>query len=78
MAHTGYAVSTVDVSANAAPPIDLAFWTEAATLAEAGIDAIVYGPGDIARAHSPDEFVPHSELTQVRDALTALIRSLRS
>ena len=62
----------------AAPPIDLAFWTEAATLAEAGIDAVVYGPGDIARAHAPDEFVPHSELTQVRDTLAALIRTLRS
>ena len=31
-------------------PIDLAYWTEAAVLSEAGIDALVYGPGDIAQA----------------------------
>jgi acetylornithine deacetylase len=40
----------------------LDFWTEAAMLAGAGIDAVVIGPGDIAVAHGPDEFVPAGDL----------------
>ena len=37
------------------PPVD--FWTEAALFSEAGLDTIVYGPGDIAQAHTADEHV---------------------
>ena len=37
--------------------IDLGFWTEAARFSEHGIDAVVFGPGDIAQAHAADEFV---------------------
>lgn len=40
------------------------FWTEAALFSQAGIDAIVYGPGDIAQAHSADEWVLLSQLEQ--------------
>ena len=40
----------------------LDFWTEAALYMEHGIDAIVIGPGDIAQAHSADEFVPLEDL----------------
>ena len=36
-------------------PIDLAFWTEAALLGEAGIDSVVFGPGHIEQAHAADE-----------------------
>lgn len=43
-------------------PHDLGFWTEAALLAERGIDAVVFGPGDIAQAHGPDEWVSIDEL----------------
>jgi acetylornithine deacetylase len=57
----------------AASPIDLAFWTEAALLSEAGIDCIVYGPGDIAHAHAPDEFVPIADLERARDAFAAVL-----
>ena len=55
----------------AASPIDLAYWTEAALLAAAGVDAVVYGPGDIAVAHAPDEFVP---LAQLREAAQRFAR----
>ncbi len=48
-------------------PIDLAFWTEAAVLAANGIDAVVLGPGNIAQAHGPDEWVSIAELHQARD-----------
>jgi acetylornithine deacetylase len=42
--------------------VDLAFWTEAALLSEAGIDAVVYGPGSIEQAHAADEFVTVADL----------------
>jgi len=40
----------------------LDFWTEAALYMAHGIDAIVIGPGDIAQAHSADEFVSLDDL----------------
>jgi acetylornithine deacetylase len=42
--------------------VGLDFWTEAAVLADAGIEAVVVGPGDIAMAHSPGEYVPLEDL----------------
>lgn len=54
-------------------PVDLAFWTEAALYGEAGIDAVVFGPGDIAQAHAADEFV---ELAQLEAAHAAFLKVL--
>jgi acetylornithine deacetylase len=59
-----------------ASPVDLAFWTEAALLTAVGIDCVVYGPGDIAHAHAPDEFVPIADLHRARDAFAAILREL--
>ncbi len=56
-----------------ASPTDLAFWTEAALLSAAGIDCVVYGPGDIAQAHAPDEFVPIADLERARATFAAVI-----
>ena len=50
-------------------PLDLAFWTEAALLSAAGIDAVVFGPGRIEQAHAADEYVELSELETARDLL---------
>jgi acetylornithine deacetylase len=47
-------------------PVDMAFWTEAAVLSAAGIDAVVFGPGDIAQAHAPDEWVSIDDLEGAR------------
>ena len=58
-------------------PIDLAFWTEAALLSSAGIDAVVFGPGDIAQAHAADEFVEEEELFVAKDAFVAVFRASR-
>jgi acetylornithine deacetylase len=52
-------------------PIDLGFWTEAALLAACGVDAVVFGPGDIARAHAPDEWVPLEDLRRAREIFRA-------
>lgn len=41
------------------------FWTEAALFSEAGLSAIVLGPGDIAQAHTADEWVEVEQLTQI-------------
>ncbi len=54
-------------------PVDLAYWTEAALFAVAGIDAVVFGPGDIAQAHGADEFVEIAQLEIARDAFIALL-----
>ena len=47
------------------------FWTEAALYAAAGIDAVVFGPGDIAQAHAADEFVELAQLETARDVVPA-------
>jgi acetylornithine deacetylase len=47
------------------------FGTDASTIAEAGIPAIVFGPGDIAQAHTCDEWI---ELEQVEKAAEILYR----
>ena len=44
------------------PPVN--FWTEASLFSEAGYRAIVYGPGNIADAHQPNESVDLDELNQ--------------
>jgi acetylornithine deacetylase len=53
-------------------PIDLGFWTEAAILAASGVDAVVMGPGDIAQAHGPDEWVSIDELRRARDVFRSV------
>ncbi|MCG3174618.1 MAG: Acetylornithine deacetylase [Myxococcota bacterium] len=43
-----------------AAPVD--FWSEAALFSASGLPALVYGPGDIAQAHTDDEWVALPEL----------------
>lgn len=40
------------------------FWTEASLFSRAGYTALVYGPGDIAQAHTADEWVSLEQLEQ--------------
>jgi acetylornithine deacetylase len=58
-------------------PIDLPFWTEAAVLAAAGIDAVVFGPGDISQAHAPDEHVSIEQLETAKAALVQVLHGCR-
>jgi len=53
--------------------IGVAFTTEAGLFQRARIPAIVCGPGDIAQAHQPDEFVAVSELEACLDLLGKVI-----
>jgi acetylornithine deacetylase len=50
----------------------LSAWTDAALLNEAGIPAICFGPGDIALAHSAEEWVPVGEIERATEVLTRL------
>ncbi len=47
----------------------LSCWTDAALFAEAGIPALCFGPGDIARAHSATEWVEVAELERATEIL---------
>jgi len=48
------------------------FCTDASTIAAAGIPAVVFGPGDIAKAHTCDESVPLEEVEQASEILYRL------
>jgi acetylornithine deacetylase len=51
------------------------FWTEAALFSQAGYTAIVCGPGDIAQAHSADEFVELSQLQQITQSYIRILKT---
>lgn len=56
-----------------APPIPaVSYGTEAGLYQGAGIDAIICGPGDIARAHKPNEYITRGELTECATLLERL------
>ena len=49
------------------------FWTEASLFSAAGLTSLVYGPGDIAQAHSADEWVALEQLATVASTYRRLI-----
>ncbi|HVY38138.1 MAG TPA: M20/M25/M40 family metallo-hydrolase [Polyangia bacterium] len=57
-------------------PVDLGFWTEAARVSERGIDAVVFGPGDIAQAHGADEFVTIGDLERAQAVFASIFSSI--
>jgi acetylornithine deacetylase len=54
------------------PPVD--FWTEAALFSAAGYDTIVYGPGNIAQAHTAGEWVAVEQLDEAFGSFCAMLR----
>jgi acetylornithine deacetylase/succinyl-diaminopimelate desuccinylase family protein len=48
------------------------YGTDAATLAWSGVPAVIFGPGDIAQAHTKDEWVPLDEVDQAAAILHRL------
>jgi acetylornithine deacetylase len=52
----------------------LSAWTDAALLNAAGIPTVCFGPGDIALAHSAEEFVPVAEIEAATGVLTSVVR----
>ena len=54
------------------------FGTEAGLFCQAGIPTVVCGPGDIAQAHRPDEFISLDQLRQGHEFLVRLGQWLQS
>jgi acetylornithine deacetylase len=51
------------------------YGTDAATISFSGIPAVVFGPGNIAQAHTIDEWVPLSEIETAADILYRFLTS---
>jgi acetylornithine deacetylase len=51
------------------------FWTEASLFAQAGMPAIVLGPGNIAQAHVLDEWVSIEQLESALKIYTKLVKN---
>lgn len=49
------------------------FWTEAALFSEAGYISFVYGPGDIAQAHTADEWVALDQLQHYAETIYRIV-----
>ncbi len=49
------------------------FWTEASLFSQAGMTAFVYGPGDIAQAHTADEWVALEQLQRYAESITRIL-----
>ncbi|MCM2475546.1 acetylornithine deacetylase [Rhizobium sp. CG5] len=54
------------------PLAAVSYGTEAGLFQAAGIDAIICGPGDIGRAHKPDEYILAGELSSCQSMIEAL------
>jgi acetylornithine deacetylase/succinyl-diaminopimelate desuccinylase-like protein len=57
-------------------PIGVDYFCDAAVLAQGGIPSIVFGPGDIAQAHTGDEWISLSSLERGTAMLTRFLKSL--
>ena len=57
-------------------PLGVDFFTDAGVLAAGGIPSVVFGPGDIAQAHTVDEWVAISQLERATRLLSKFLRSL--
>jgi acetylornithine deacetylase len=68
VARLGAVINSV-VGAHSVHPVP--FGTDASTVAQAGVPAIVFGPGDIAQAHTKDEWI---DLAQLEPAAEILYR----
>lgn len=51
------------------------FWTEASLFSQAGLTAIVFGPGDIAQAHTANEWVALEQLAKVEQHYINILNS---
>lgn len=57
-------------------PLGVDFFTDAGVLAAGGIPSVVFGPGDIAQAHTVDEWVAISQLERATQMLLGFLESL--
>ena len=58
--------------------VDLPYWTEAAMMSQAGINTVVYGPGNLEQAHRPDEYVELSQLEAAQSRYALVLAGVLS
>jgi acetylornithine deacetylase/succinyl-diaminopimelate desuccinylase-like protein len=63
-------------SAGQSKPLGVDFFCDAAVLSAGGIPSVVFGPGDIAQAHTADEWISLAELERGKDLLLKFLNSL--
>lgn len=56
----------------------VSFTTEAGLFQEAGIPAVICGPGSIMQAHKPDEFITLEQVAACEDFLRRLLKSMQA
>jgi acetylornithine deacetylase/succinyl-diaminopimelate desuccinylase-like protein len=57
-------------------PVGVDYFCDAAVLSRGGIPSVVFGPGDIAQAHTADEWVLLEELERGKDLILNFLKSL--
>jgi acetylornithine deacetylase/succinyl-diaminopimelate desuccinylase-like protein len=57
-------------------PLGVHFFCDAVVLSAGGIPSVVFGPGDIAQAHTADEWISLSELEHGKNLLLRFLNSL--
>lgn len=57
-------------------PLGVHFFCDAAILSAGGIPSVIFGPGDVAQAHTADEWISLSELERGKNLLLKFLRSL--
>jgi acetylornithine deacetylase len=57
-------------------PLGVDFFCDAAVLSAAGIPSVVFGPGDIAQAHTADEWISLAQLERGKNLLLRFLNSL--
>jgi acetylornithine deacetylase/succinyl-diaminopimelate desuccinylase-like protein len=57
-------------------PAGVDYFSDGALLAAGGIPSVLFGPGDIAQAHTPDEWIAIESLEQAERLLIRFLRSL--
>ncbi|HVU09365.1 MAG TPA: M20 family metallopeptidase [Verrucomicrobiae bacterium] len=57
-------------------PVGVDFFCDAAVLSAGGIPSVVFGPGNIAQAHTADEWISLSELERGKNLLLRFLNSL--
>ena len=63
-------------SANQTKPVGVDYFCDAAVLSAGGIPSVVFGPGDIAQAHTADEWISLDSLERGENLLLRFLNSL--
>lgn len=62
-------------SANQKQPLGVDYFCDAAVLAVGGIPSVVFGPGNIAQAHTVDEWIALAELERAKNLLVRFLKA---